>query len=479
MTRAQRTTGPVALALVGTAAGALAVPLVAWAASGLFPRGAAALAEPGPGLRWDVQALATGALITFAASSVMVVLLAAAGSRPRAARASSTGRLSHLLSGRPALSLGTSFAADPAGAGRRSRVLGCAAVVSIAIAVAAVLVVATLNSSRRHLESSPRLYGAAADLVYESNGWFGLANVIETTVATPGVTAVTSQLAINDDSLTATGPGGIAEVEPEAYDTHVGGAVVPIADGAYPQGPDQVAIGSETAAALGATVGDTVTLEPDDGPPLTLTVTGVAVSWDSTDPEHAFVVQPAALQTLLCPGTSLDDCNLSVNVFASVGSEAAVATLAALGFDTVPPPANVTRIGQVGPIPWLLAAFLCVFAAAGLLHAVLTSLRRRRRDLAIARALGLGPRRAAAALTWQAVLTAVAGTLAGLLLGAIAGPATWRAIADGLGVIVAPRFPPLLAAGVAALGVLAAAAISAWPRSRTVHLSPADALRSE
>ena len=442
MTRAQRTTGPVALALVGTAAGALAVPLVAWAASGLFPRGAAALAEPGPGLRWDVQALATGALITFAASSVMVVLLAAAGSRPRAARASSTGRLSHLLSGRPALSLGTSFAADPAGAGRRSRVLGGAAVASIAIAVAAVLVVATLNSSRRHLESSPRLYGAAADLVYESNGWFGLANVIETTVATPGVTAVTSQLAINDDSLTATGPGGIAEVEPEAYDTHVGGAVVPIADGAYPQGPDQVAIGSETAAALGATVGDTVTLEPDDGPPLTLTVTGVAVSWDSTDPEHAFVVQPAALQTLLCPGTSLDDCNLSVNVFASAVREAAVATLAAFGFDTVPsagqrPPHRSGRPDPVAarrvPLPVRRGR-----SAARRAHvAAPPPARPGDRPRPRARPSAAPPPRSRG----RRVLTAVAGRVAGLLLGAIAGPAIWRAIADDLGVIVVAPLP--------------------------------------
>ncbi len=479
MTRSQHTMGPVALAMVGIAAGALAVPIVAWLASGLFPRGAAALAEPDPGLRWDLPTLAAGALITFAASSATVVLLTVATSPRRAVGSTSTGRLSHLVSGRPALSLGVSLAADPAGSGRRSRAIATAAVASIAVAVAALLVVATLDSSREHLESSPRLYGAAADLVYESNGTFGLAEVIETTVATPGISAVTRQLAINDDSLTTTGPDGVAEVEPEAYDLLVGGAVVPISEGAYPQGPDQVALGSETAAALGATVGDTVTVQPDDGPPVTLTVSGVAVSWDSTDPEHAFVVQPAAVQTLLCSGTSLDECNLAVNIFASADSDIARSTLGDLGFEPVPPPANVTRIGQVGPIPWLLAAFLCVFAAAGLLHAVLTSLRRRRRDLAIARALGLGPRRAAAALTWQAVLTAVVGTLAGVLLGAIGGPATWRTIAGGLGVIVVPRFPLLLAAAVAAVCVLAAAAISAWPRWRAVHLSAADALRSE
>ena len=299
-------------------------------------------------------------------------------------------------------------------------------------------------------------------------------------MATPGVTAVTSQLAINDDSLTATGPGGIAEVEPEAYDTHVGGAVVPIADGAYPQGPDQVAIGSETAAALGATVGDTVTLEPDDGPPLTLTVSGVAVSWDSTDPEHAFVVQPAALQTLLCPGTSLDDCNLSVNVFASVGSEAAVGDARRLGIRHGPSAGqrHPDRAGRADPVA---ARRLPLRVRRGRSAA-------RRADVAAPPPARPGDRprprtgpsaRRCRARRGRRCSRPSSGTLAGLLLGAIAGPATWRAIADGLGVIVVPRFPPLLAAGVAALGVLAAAAISAWPRWRAVHLSPADALRSE
>ena len=148
-----------------------------------------------------------------------------------------------------------------------------------------------------------------------------------------------------------------------------------------------------------------------------LTVTGVVSSWDSTDPDRAFVVQPETLRTLLCADDTLDDCNLSANVFASAGDEASRAALVDAGFVDVPPPANVSRLGQVGAIPGLLAGFLCLFAAAGVLHAVLTSQRRRARDLAIVRALGLGPRPAAAALTWQAVLTAAAGTAAGLVLG--------------------------------------------------------------
>ena len=185
------------------------------------------------------------------------------------------------------------------------------------------------------------------------------------------------------------------------------------------------------------------------------------------------------MRTLLCPDVSLAECNVATNVFASASDDAARGVLSEVGFRDVPVPANVLRLGQVGPVPWLLAGFLCLFAAAGVLHGVLTSLRRRSRDLAIARALGLGPRPAAAALTWQAVFTAAVGTAAGVLLGAIAGPAIWRIIATDLGVVVVPRFPVVVALGVAVGALVAATAISVWPRWRAGHLSAAEALRSE
>ncbi len=378
------------------------------------------------------------------------------------------------------MSLGASFAADPAGSGRRSRAVAAAAAASVAVAVAAVLVVTTLESSRHHLDASPSDYGAAAELVFESNGTFGLAELVDRALAIPGVTAVTRQLAINDDTLTATGPAGSADVEPEAYDTPRGNALVPVAEGRHPHDADEVALGSDTAAALGAGVGDEITVEaPGDGTPVVLSVTGVVSSWDSTDPGRAFVVQPEALRTMLCAGDTLDECNLSANLFASAGDETSRAALIAAGFVDVPPPANVSRLGQVGAIPALLAGFLCLFAAAGLVHAVLTSQRRRARDLAIVRALGLGPRPAAAALTWQAVLTAAAGTVAGLVLGIVIGKAIWRIIADDLGVIVVTRLPMLAVAAVAAGVLVVAVAISAWPRWRAARVAPATALRSE
>jgi hypothetical protein len=480
LTRQQRMLATAAVAIVGVVAGVLAVPFVAWSASWLFPRGNAALAEPSPGLRWDGPALAAGAALTLLGASLVLTIVVAASSRAGQARLAGSGRVTGLLIGRPALSLGASFAADPAGSGRRSRSLAGAAAAGVAIAVGAVLLVATLDSSRGHLEASPRLYGAAAPLILESNGTAMMARRIGTALATPGVTALTRQLAIDDDELGATGPGGSVDVLPVAYDAVLGGGLPPVADGRYPQGTNEVALGAETAAALGATVGDAVTVDSfDGGEPTTLTVSGIVVAWETGDPEHGFVVPPGTLQAMLCGDVPLDECDLAANLFASTATDEARAALVDAGFEPVPPPANVHRLGQVGPIPWLVAGFLCLFAAAGVLHAVLTSLRRRGHDLAVARALGLGPRRAATALAWQAVLTAAVGTVAGLALGAIVGPAIWRIIAEDLGVLVVPRFPVLVAAGVAVAAVGVAAILAIWPRLRAARLSPAAALRTE
>ena len=133
---------------------------------------------------------------------------------------------------------------------------------AITLGVAAVVTVATLEASRSHLATSPRLFGAPAALLYESNGTFGIAEVVDATLATAGVDAVTRQIALDDDTLEAIGPGGPVEVEPEAYETRRGFAVPPVVDGRYPQGADEVALGEATAEVLGADIGDTVRVAP-------------------------------------------------------------------------------------------------------------------------------------------------------------------------------------------------------------------------
>ena len=65
------------------------------------------------------------------------------------------------------------------------------------------------------------------------------------------------------------------------------------------------------------------------------------------------------------------------------------AELAAAGFVPVPLPSEIGNLDEAGPVPWMLAAFLAALAVAGLLHAYVTVLRVRRRDVVIGRALGL------------------------------------------------------------------------------------------
>jgi ABC-type lipoprotein release transport system permease subunit len=463
-------------------AGAAAVPIVAWAVSGAFPRGLARRAEAQPGLRFDADAIAAGATATLALTLVLLAVMAwRASQRDGRARSPRPSTGSRLL-GRPVLSLGASFAADPAGAGR-SRLGSWAPVAAVAMGVAAVLTVATLDSSRAHLTSSARLYGAAAELVYDSNGTFGLTDVVERAVATPGVQALTRQSMINDDTMAATGTRS-AEVEPEAFETILGGARPPASAGRHPEGPDEVALGRATADDLGVGVGDQVTIAALDGSAtLTLQVTGTVVSWGDDDATHAFIVTVPTLQALVCPGVGLDRCNLSVDVFADVADDAAGdtarATLIDDGFETIFPPASVARLSEVGAVPAYLAGFMCVLAAAGLLHQLTITSRRRRHDLAVARALGLPAHGAAAALTWQAMLTVVAGIAIGAAAGAVAGPLVWRIIADGLGVQVVTRLPVVVIPVAALVGAAVAVVLSLGPRLRAARLPLAATLRAE
>jgi ABC-type lipoprotein release transport system permease subunit len=179
----------------------------------------------------------------------------------------------------------------------------------------------------------------------------------------------------------------------------------------------------------------------------------------------------------------LDDCNLSIDLYADVTDdaigEAARAALYEAGFEAMRPSASVARLNEIGAVPSYLAGFVCLLAAAGLLHQLTITVRRRRGDLAVARAIGLSARQAAGALTWQALLTVVAGVVVGAAAGAVVGPMVWRFIAGGLGVQVVTRFPPLAIPIALAVGMGVAVVVSLGPRVRAARLPLAATLRAE
>ena len=108
-----------------------------------------------------------------------------------------------------------------------------------------------------------------------------------------------------------------------------------------------------------------------------------------------------------------------------------------------------------------------------------TTVRRRRRDLAMLSGLGFVRRQVSASLAWQATAVAVPALLLGVPLGVAVGRWARRLTADALWVDTGPRIP--LAAGVlvavAALIVIDLAALAAGALVRAA--TPAAALRAE
>ena len=143
------------------------------------------------------------------------------------------------------------------------------------------------------------------------------------------------------------------------------------------------------------------------------------------------------------------------------------------------PHAEVRNLQRVGGLPNLLAGLVALLALAMTTHTLVTSVRRRRRDLAVLKTLGFVRGQVAATVAWQATTFAVVALVLGLPLGLAAGRWAWQLTANALGVDSGPVVPgPAILAVV--VGTLAAAnLVAAGPGRAASRLRPAAALRSE
>jgi predicted lysophospholipase L1 biosynthesis ABC-type transport system permease subunit len=143
------------------------------------------------------------------------------------------------------------------------------------------------------------------------------------------------------------------------------------------------------------------------------------------------------------------------------------------------PPPTVENLGRVGGLPNVLAGLLALLASSALAHLLVTSVRRRRHDLAILKTLGFVRRQVSAAVAWQATAMALLALAIGLPLGVALGRWGWSLLVDRIGLGAAPVTPvTALLAGVAGT-VLLANLIAAWPGRVAARIRPAVALRSE
>jgi ABC-type antimicrobial peptide transport system permease subunit len=143
------------------------------------------------------------------------------------------------------------------------------------------------------------------------------------------------------------------------------------------------------------------------------------------------------------------------------------------------PPSDVVNLERVTAIPRALGVFLGGLALLAVGHTVLVTVRRRHRELAVLKALGLRPRQVADTVRWQATLMIGTGLLLGVPLGIAVGIWSWTVVTSAMGLDNQPEVP-LAAVAVTIIVALALVNLVALVPARSgARTQTAKALRAE
>jgi hypothetical protein len=133
-------------------------------------------------------------------------------------------------------------------------------------------------------------------------------------------------------------------------------------------------------------------------------------------------------------------------------------------------PAEIVNYRTMGTAPLVLAGMLAAGAAAALALTLTASVRRRSRDLALLKTLGLIRKQVVSVVIWQAAVPAAIGIVAGVPLGIATGRFLWARFASELYVVPQPAISTITVA-VVAISALALAILTAivpgWRAART------------
>ena len=139
----------------------------------------------------------------------------------------------------------------------------------------------------------------------------------------------------------------------------------------------------------------------------------------------------------------------------------------------------ITNLARVRPIPFVLAAVVGALSVLTLVHVMVTSVHRRRRDVAVLRSLGADAPFISRAVHWQATSFSLVPLILGAPLGLVAGRLVFGAFADRVGTVPSASFPYALLGAVIAAFVVLANLVAAVPAYRARRLAPAPLLTPE
>ena len=252
--------------------------------------------------------------------------------------------------------------------------------------------------------------------------------------------------------------------------------------GRLPRAPGEIALGGRELRALHKRIGDHITARGARGP-VALHIVGQVVLSPEIANEQVQLGSGGVMT--LTGANAVSGQPLPRNVFLvqlrRPADQAAIARLKqqfpGAVLPAVPPP-EVRNLRGVNGLPLALALLLALLAIGTVAHTLLTSVRRRRRELAILKAVGFVARQVRATVAWQATAIAGISLIIGLPLGIAAGRWAWTLFASQVAIEPVPVISPLVLLAFPAVLVLANA-VAAFPAQAAAHTQPAMMLRAE
>ncbi len=467
---AQLFTESMARASVPIVAGGLVATALAIMFSGVFPTGTIGRFEPSPGVLVQWRVLLPAAFILVA---LLLLLTGCVLALPRAANGvvvpspvvNTLASRSPVLPAAIGIRLGFTRARGERGSLRT-------ALAGVLFTVGGLVGAITFGSSLDRLIEEPYRYGWNMDASIGDNGGDQIDD--ELVAALNSDPNVSSLIYYAQDYAKADD----ADVPVMVMQRARGHVAPELLSGRLPVSEDEIAMGRVTARRVGVGVDDAVTLSGSAGSH-TYRVVGLVVLTGLGSNDG---IGQGALTTL--DGLrQISDAAVTGATVDFHSRDQAIATyfpdLDQSGGPEPFVPPDIVSLTRVRSVPYVLAALLGVLVVLTITQTLLSSMRARRRDLAILRALGGPPSLLRRSIHWQATLVTLVPALFGIPIGLIVGRLVFMALADDIGAVDDAVFPSGALAAVIVGVLVLANVIAIWPARLARRLSAAAALRTE
>jgi hypothetical protein len=486
--------------LVVAVAGAIGAVLVAVALSPIAPLGEARVAETSTGVTVDALVLSLGGVAV-----TLVVLALGAWPAARVARPFRAGQqepIAHpsavvaqlaAAGAPPSAVVGVRFALERR-SGRATVPVG-SALLGTVLAVIALCATGVFGASLAHLTGTPNLYGDPFQLNFSNPNSQGIpdAALLASLRRNGAVAAITEGIAI-EVSIKNVSVGGIAA-------TPIRGSLLlsPV-NGHLPTRAGQIGLGVSTMHQVGARLGSVVdvTLPAPSGntrvaPFRVVAQVSLPVLAGTVSLGTGAVMTLAGYENAACPPSPkragcrhavLEDSEGGMLVSVVPGPRGTAAinhyfdayrSLTALAVA----PTSLINFGEAVNFPLLFGVTLAVFGAATLLHMLIVSVARRRRETGLLKVLGFAKGQVALVVSWQATTLALVGILVGVPIGVVIGQSSWRAFAANLGAVPVAVVPIWLMVVLGAGVLVVANVIAVGPALAAARSKVADLLRTQ